>query len=226
MAAPCTPVRVGLDRPRHDELDKNATTDERLLSPCHLMSRNLIRMELYTPQPSRLELQWRSRLDHEVMSVNQESRQHNAPSVVELARGRLYMGGYPNRHVIRTLEEKKAGMVVNCCAQELPSTSDVRNRFEVVEIAARDEPDYFILLHHLDAFLAAVDRAVAAGVAVFVHCVAGVNRSVALCAAYLILREGLDPIQAVRLFRKENKLVVLDNAGFRQQLVELYLGER
>eukprot|EP00760_Papus_ankaliazontas_P025783 PhM_4_TR2875/c0_g1_i1/m.96963 len=93
-------------------------------------------------------------------------------------------------------------------------------------IDTRDDAEYPILCYHFDEFARLVDEVRDSGGRVLVHCVAGINRSVTLCVAYLIDRCGLDLLTACRIVRgsQAHDTYILDNVGFRHQLVDFCTG--
>eukprot|EP00659_Diplonema_papillatum_P003962 gene3962-6138_t len=93
---------------------------------------------------------------------------------------RLYVGGYfasKKKEVLR--DEHGIRCIINCCADESPTDEEACLAFGLKHhsIAARDEPGYPLLDAHFDEFFAVAKAADAAGLPIFVHCLAGVNRS-------------------------------------------------
>ena len=180
--------------------------------------RRSVASAMCTPQTSRFELELRANLDREINVVNAACRKYTAPPITQLNE-HLFIGGFPTNETLDLLRDQNITHIINCCSGEKRST-DSESLFHVAHINARDDPDYYILHHHFDSFLSLVDEVTRGHGKVFVHCYAGVNRSAALCVAYLMERCGMDPIESVRLFRKQGRMVVLDNQQFRQQLVQ------
>ena len=93
-------------------------------------------------------------------------------------------------------------------------------------IDARDKLDYDLIGRHADealAFLArmgAADPEASSGGGCLVHCAAGVNRSAALCVAFLVRVQRWTLLRAVRHVHARRP-IVLTNASFRLQLVQL-----
>ncbi len=90
---------------------------------------------------------------------------------------------------------------------------------EYLRLSAVDDPDYPLLATHGDAAHAFISGARAAGGVCFVHCVAGRNRSVALCVAHL-LRSGMSFIRAISTVGA-CRPQCLGNEGFLLQLARL-----
>lgn len=178
---------------------------------------------LYTPQIPQICLAWRSNLDAELDAVNALSPTDQLPPVTTLIENMLYIGGFPDAETVPLLQSMGIHHIINCCAQDVITSPEVSSEFHVHDLHCFDVEDYLILHHDYDSFAALVSNLLAHGEKVFVHCIAGVNRSVTLCAAYLMDRLSLTPVEAVRVFRGNGRMRILDNKGFRHQLVDHYL---
>lgn len=178
-----------------------------------------------TPQTSRHELDLRASLDYELNRINDEARyrQTTTPALVIKLADFLFIGPFPTEDTAALLAQHGIEVVINCCAVERPTEADVLQAFHVKEIPAVDSTEYFILMHNLDEFTRAVNLARQNMKKVFVHCVAGVNRSAVLCAAYLMKEFRWGPVEVVRHFRQCGKYCLLENVAFRHQLVSEYL---
>jgi hypothetical protein len=92
----------------------------------------------------------------------------------------------------------------------------------VLRLDAEDEEGYPILApRHLDACRRHVAAARRAGGRCLVHCVAGINRSGALCAAEVMLHDGRPLLDAVAHCAAARGHAFLWNRSFRAQLVVL-----
>jgi protein-tyrosine phosphatase len=130
----------------------------------------------------------------------------------------LFVGSFPSPDVVVWLcRSLGVTHIVNACSGEklhgnLP--------LPILNLSCIDDQDCYILddnFHHFQQF---VDSARSQGGIVFVHCMAGVNRSVALCAAYLIYAFGWTAAEAVSHVRACGRAPVLTNSSFRRQLVD------
>ncbi|KPA86575.1 putative protein phosphatase [Leptomonas pyrrhocoris] len=178
---------------------------------------------LYTPQTPQVCLAWRANLDAELDPVNAQHPADQLPPVTTLMEGMLYIGGFPDAETVPLLQSIGVHHIINCCAQDVVTCPAVSGAFHVHNLQAFDVEDYLILHHDYDIFAALLSDLLARGERVFVHCIAGVNRSATLCAAYLMDRFALSPVEAVRVFRGNGRMRLLDNKGFRHQLVDHYL---
>ena len=90
------------------------------------------------------------------------------------------------------------------------------------EYEAIDNPDYELVKKHLDDFIDFVDECRREKRSVIVHCVAGINRSAALCVGYLVEREKMSLKDAIALCY-EKRPFILTNEHFVMQLIERFI---
>lgn len=178
---------------------------------------------LYTPQVTASELAMRSSLDGELDAINTAHRMHPLPPVTTLIPGKLYVGGLPDEETVTILRQLGVHHIINCCARDYDPEPTLCQEFCVHTLTCFDDRDYLILHHDYEPLSCLLDAAFAQGEQVFVHCIAGINRSATLCAAYLMERALLSPVEVVRLFRQNGRMRILENRGFRQQLIDHYL---
>lgn len=109
--------------------------------------------------------------------------------------------------------------ILNCCEPWCPDGPNMKN-LHYAGIEAYDEPGYRLLdehyTHQVRPFL---DSVRSSHGRCLVHCAMGVNRSAAICAAYLIEAVQMDLLPAIHLL-KEKRGCVLGNRSFRLQLIE------
>ncbi|RHW70454.1 kinetoplastid-specific dual specificity phosphatase, putative [Trypanosoma equiperdum] len=177
---------------------------------------------LSTPQVMKEELQLRAALDTELSIMKMDPFRHITPDVTPLMDG-LYVGGFPDEEILEILKREGIDVIVNCCARELDTRVVLPTGFVVHDFYAEDCSDYLIIFHCYDRFAEIVTDALRNGHRVYVHCVAGVNRSVTLCIAYLMQYYHMGPISCVQLFRSRGRVNILKNVSFRHQLVDFYL---
>ncbi len=114
--------------------------------------------------------------------------------------------------------------VLNCAAlanferdyiKKLPYPNDSGIKYE--EFEAKDNDGYPILVHFPQA-KRFIDDAKERNGKVLVHCEMGINRSAAICIAYMMVDEGLTLIQALKRVKRERKTVLI-NEGFQKHLI-------
>lgn len=176
-----------------------------------------------TPQVPPFKVTLRNQLDAELNGVNKENRGAGSPDITMLIKNQLFMGGFPEPETLDLLQSYGVRHIISCCASEQCLSASVTNKFAVYNLFARDEHDYLILHNHYDEFEQFMRNASGRNEAVFVHCIAGVNRSVVLCAAYMVDHYKITPVEAVRQFRRCGRMRILENVGFRHQLVDHFL---
>jgi protein-tyrosine phosphatase len=175
---------------------------------------------LCTPQPCKRLVELQAQLDAELDDTHADLRRYGQPLMTEVFPG-LIVGGFPSPTDLDQLYSAGVRTVVTVCgADQRPAVSD---QFAHHVFDARDATDYYILVTDYDSFAEVLDAAFERNEKVFVHCIAGVNRSTTLCLAYVVHRRGLTPIQAVRALRAKGRPIILENHSFRRQLIEFYL---
>lgn len=135
----------------------------------------------------------------------------------------MLLGGKPAAEAAVRENPQGVTHILNCCE---PWCADGPGwtAIHYTGIEAYDEPGYRLLDEHYAASVRpALDAARKASGRCLVHCAMGVNRSAALCAAYLVEAEGMDLLEAVRLL-KAKRGCVLGNRSFRLQLLEFAAG--
>ena len=132
----------------------------------------------------------------------------------------LYIGNYRDAADHDQLRAMGVTHVLNCAAYRqsdentYPQESGVTN---YMQFHANDDWEYDIL-QHFDDSRAFIDDALERGGCVLVHCALGVNRSGAICVAYIMLHGHMDLLQVAKLI-KEKRGRVLTNRGFQQRIV-------
>ena len=211
--------------PRTPVLMERASSNEMPLPSSATAFGPFSNSSLCTPQTSRQELDLRASLDFELNRINEEARcrQSTFPVLLVQLEEYLFIGPFPTEDTARLLQANGVEVVINCCAGERPTVPAMREMFVVEDIPAIDSPDHYILTHDFARFASIVNDSRRAGKKIFVHCVAGVNRSAVLCAAYLMKAKKMGPVEVVRQFRQCGKYCLLENVAFRHQLVSEYL---
>ena len=134
----------------------------------------------------------------------------------------LYLGNLSDAFDVELLKKLKITGIINCAAVKDYSAiednpyEEGSGITEYVEFEALDNPSYPMLRHykHAEQF---INRVKDAGGRVLVHCELGINRSGALCVAYMMVTQDLTLLEAVRAVKAERS-VLLTNQGFVKQL--------
>uniref|UniRef100_A0A0G4HH36 protein-tyrosine-phosphatase n=1 Tax=Chromera velia CCMP2878 TaxID=1169474 RepID=A0A0G4HH36_9ALVE len=158
--------------------------------------------------------EWLLRVD-QLLHAPARRQQHVIAQVIP---GFLYLGGLLEATDLPLLEGLGISGLVNtaasCCVYEVPEG------WRQLALDAADSPTYPLLNLHLEQTVTFLDRCRRENRRALVHCFAGINRSAALCAAYMVVREGMDLLRALHRIRRLRG-PVLTNVNFRRQLVEL-----
>lgn len=167
-------------------------------------------------------LDWKQGLsDDEIQS--EALRQQNLPVAIT---DTLYLGNAASVESIRALEENGITAVLNMAGPLALKRKTIglykTKGITYGRITAMDEPDYPLLHRHwqeaLDFIKASTEKPNGKCV---VHCVAGMNRSGLIVAAYYMLTTKTSVLEAVKHIRKQRGNVALCNEGFQQQLVSM-----
>jgi dual specificity phosphatase 12 len=148
---------------------------------------------------------------------------HNLPPAawrdVPFMGGRLWLGSKVTASSAGFFDRARITHVLNAGGPEAAGFMASRATWPpvvAVSLPAQDVARYPILALHAAHAVQFVDDALSSGGNVLVHCHAGVNRSVALLAAYLAIKgvaPVADTVARIAAFRP-----CLTNPGFRQQL--------
>lgn len=136
----------------------------------------------------------------------------------------LYLGDFGDASSLGLLSELGITHLLNCAGvvsnhgfyRPPHGGSTVPRYYKQFEAIDCEEYD---LSAHFDEAFQYIDEARSEGGKVLVYCVRGVNRSAAICVAYLVARDGADlstAVTHVALARGR----VLTNPGFQKQLVK------
>ena len=135
----------------------------------------------------------------------------------------LYLGNYEDAvdvptliaynitHVVNTVEERHS------CSTGQPFYEEAGIKY--MGFSSDDVADYPILSRHFQCVYEFIEAARGCGGVCLLHCHAGVNRSGALCVAYVMLHLGVGPVTAVRLVLAARGSL-LSNDSFIERIVE------
>mmetsp|Transcript_1640 Transcript_1640/g.3529 ORF Transcript_1640/g.3529 Transcript_1640/m.3529 type:complete len:186 (+) Transcript_1640:3278-3835(+) len=99
-------------------------------------------------------------------------------------------------------------------ADAIPPKFPRRIEYKIVEVT---DEETTALLPYFDECVEFIQKAIADGGSVLVHCLAGVSRSATIVTAYLMKVEGMDLNQALKHIRQKRPLAN-PNPGFINQL--------
>ena len=121
------------------------------------------------------------------------------------------------------LKKNEISCIINCAENNTLTNRDFyRGEWRYKGINIEDSYGYDILDNHLDEFLEFMDECIGAKQKVLVHCVAGINRSATLLIAYLVLRNKMDLVDAIR-FCFNKRPIILTNVSFVKQLIKYFV---
>lgn len=132
-----------------------------------------------------------------------------------------------NRQFAKDKEElKKIGIthVVNCAKGTRPGQIDTDASFfkdvaiQYLGLQAKDILTYDIS-KHFEKAANFIDQALSKGGKIFVHCNQGISRSATVVLAFLMMKRGMNFMNAVRAVRAKRE--VMPNDGFLRQLAIL-----
>lgn len=98
------------------------------------------------------------------------------------------------------------------------------DRFRVLDIRSQDTESYDIFAEDVPRALDFIQSCLKVGGRMLVHCAAGRNRSVTVCAAWMMYEERMMLVDVVRLLARRRGLV-LDNNAFLVGLVRIARAE-
>lgn len=135
----------------------------------------------------------------------------------------VYIGGRHDARSPTLLKVYGITHVLNCAAEpdyerDCASPYSPASGLRYMEFEGRDNDGYPILTHYGKA-KEFMDEAREEGGKVLVHCEMGINRSAAICVAYILEDEQLPLLDVVKRVKRERR-VILVNEGFQRQLVE------
>eukprot|EP00759_Apiculatamorpha_spiralis_P031851 PhF_6_TR33603/c0_g1_i3/m.49062/K14165/K14165; atypical dual specificity phosphatase len=149
-----------------------------------------------------------ARLGTELDVTSRLRRKVRVPCIRQLT-PYLCVGGEDVIYSDTLLSQNGITHVLNVASRDTSTTRGevVCNRLGILykAVDTTDDPDYPILLLHYEAFASLIDEANRNHNKVLVHCVAGVNRSVVLCVAYLVDRCNMDLLTACRIARGDDE---------------------
>ena len=144
------------------------------------------------------------------------AREIRAPGV----RG-LWIGSKGDSMDISFMRRHDVGLVVNC-SRNIPSRFAKYVRYERVAVddAPHDPIEQSTMLSRLPVIVRAIDAALRAGEGVLVHCHAGMQRSAAVVAAYLMWKLRLSAAAAMRVVKAQKRETFEPRPSFTSALAQ------
>ena len=133
----------------------------------------------------------------------------------------LYLGDRDSSVTTHFLKYRNIELVVNCTKTE-PFQKQLRS-IECLRIPIDDKLDLAdskILLRELPMVIMKIDSYLQQGRNVLVHCFAGVQRSAATVAAYLMFKQHMTAKQAVQYIRSKRRVAFHPRVNFQYTLDE------
>lgn len=167
-------------------------------------------------------LDWKRDLSDEEIHA-QALRQSEMPVPIT---DQVYLGNAQSVESISSLEAVGITAVLNVAGPLALRRKTIqackKNGIQYKQIAAEDEPDYPMLQNHWQEAFDFIKSTTRDGNGkCVVHCMAGMNRSGLIVAAYYMLTTQTPVLQTVKHIRKQRGNVALCNEGFQQQLVAM-----
>ena len=133
----------------------------------------------------------------------------------------LFIGGYHEARNLELLANLGITHVLNCAAYRKSSRNPYPEWTGIVGYRQfdADDDDYYDIIQHVPAARSFIDGARSQGGKVLVHCARGINRSGAICIAYLMVDLQQNLIETVQ-YMKKRRGVILTNVSFRRQLID------
>ena len=144
-----------------------------------------------------------------------------APTTMDALLPHVFIGNIDNAESLWMLRRNRITHVLNCAGYKGPRSYEGSPYkgldIDYKEIMADDTAVYDIGQHFAEAF-DFLDKVKFRRGCALVHCVQGVNRSAAICVAYLMMERNMKLLQAIRLIKRKRN-VALCNKGFLRQLL-------
>ena len=133
----------------------------------------------------------------------------------------LFIGGYGDAHNLVNLKKRGITHILNCAAirESMNNPYTLGSGIVAYDQFQADDRDGYDILQHFEKAQAFIDSCREFGGRVLVHCAVGVNRSGAICIAYLMAGCGLDLLSAFDVM-KHRRGTVPSNQYFRLELIK------
>jgi protein-tyrosine phosphatase len=128
----------------------------------------------------------------------------------------LYLG---DREAVQYFDRN--ALIVNC-TNEVPFPANCTN---CIRIPVNDDPrecDHLLALLKENAVLEKIHQALLDGKVVLIHCFAGIQRSAAVTACYLMKYYGIEPISAINYIQSKRPVAFYHGANFMNAMNRFY----
>ena len=134
----------------------------------------------------------------------------------------IFIGDHRAASNARIYDKDSIGIsvVINCAGSEF--LKKYPPNVKVLKICASDDVNYRIIDKHIGDIIGFLDNVSEKDRKILFHCLAGVNRSVTLCIAYIMnkYKDEQSLADIVDLVSKQRHIGILSNIGFVKQLVQ------
>jgi hypothetical protein len=153
---------------------------------------------------------------------------HGVPHEPDMLLPHVFLGNQNNAESLRTLRKYGVTHVLNCAGYKGPRPEPHTSPYvgldiDYLEFLAEDVESYDMTQHFREAFNY-LDKVKRSGGVALVHCAMGINRSAAVCAAYLMMATHQTLFDVLKTLKRKRR-IVLTNHGFQRQLVR-YAGAK
>lgn len=193
----------------HEDHEHDPDPNHLLLPPVDAEPEEVVNKLIHQRRPSKIDV-----LSAAIRRVFIEKKCKEDAVPAEIVEG-LYLGSIGAAKNMQWLKDNGVTHVL-CVAGGIGECFPKHFTYKVVDIL--DSPSVDITAH-FEACYEFIEEALQNGGKILVHCFAGMSRSVTVCSAYLMQKEQMKAVQALR-YIKERRSVANPNAGFIVQLIK------
>eukprot|EP01084_Bolivina_argentea_P135262 238385_1 len=146
--------------------------------------------------------------------------QNDPYSPSEIIANFLWLGSAGNARKADELQKMGITHILNLCAAEFGKQYDQKYNFKVCRMDTDDSQDYEILSNEIinKCFEFINQCKSTKNGKIFVHCIAGANRSATITTAYLMYSLKITYLEAIEHIAKK-RIWILSNESFKRQLI-------
>ena len=159
------------------------------------------------------------------VSVGDDQRPWYRPGPAKLL-DHLYLGDYSDADSLGLLKELGITHVLNCAGAYIEDSQSLNmfllrgdtgilayHQFEA------DDTRHYKISQHFQEAVDFIETARQKGGKVLVYCAKGINRSAAICVAYMMVHRKTSLLDTVRNVKNQRGGTILSNTGFQRQLI-------